>query len=147
MRPIFPTILHDFKSSDYNKKELLNFCYNEKKKYPVGLQRSNQGNSWHSSDHYMREDNLISSILSSSISSYFIDNKIFKEGINFYFRNAWININAKGGSNALHDHPGASLSGVFWINAPKDSGNIVFKNPHNFAESSTLPRYSRSCEH
>ena len=143
MITIFPTILHDLKSIDYNKKELLNFCYSEKKKYPEGLEgRSNIGNSWHSSDHYMGEDNLISSILSSSISSYFIDNKIFKEKIQYCISNAWININAKGGSNALHDHPGASLSGVFWINAPKDSGNIVFKNPHNFVESSTLPRYA-----
>jgi len=78
MITIFPTILHDLKSIDYNKKELLNFCYSEKKKYPEGLEgRSNIGNSWHSSDHYMGEDNLISSILSSSISSYFIDNKIY----------------------------------------------------------------------
>ena len=67
MISIFPTILHDFKSSDYNKEELVNFCYSEKKRYPEGIKgRSNNGNSWHSSDHYMEEDNLLSSILLSS---------------------------------------------------------------------------------
>ena len=142
MITIFPTILHDFKSIDYNKKELVNFCYSEKKKHPEGIERSNKGNSWHSSDHYMEEDNLLSSILLSSIDNYFASNKIFKEKMQYCILNAWININSKGGSNALHDHPGASLSGVFWINAPKDSGNIVFRNPNSFTEASTLDGYA-----
>ena len=140
---IFPTILHDFKSIDYNKKELVNFCYSEKKKYPAGMEgRSNYGNSWHSSDHYMEEDNLISSIIFSSINSYFDNRKILKEGIQYCISNAWININSNGGSNALHDHPGSSLSGVFWINVPKDSGELVFKNPNTFIEFSTMRAYN-----
>ena len=142
MITIFPTILHDFKSIDYNKKELVNFCYSEKKKHPEGIERSNKGNSWHSSDHYMEEDNLLSSILLSSIDNYFASNKIFKEKMQYCILNAWININSKGGSNVLHDHPGSSLSGVFWINAPKDSGNIVFRNPNSFTEASTLYGYA-----
>ena len=143
MITIFPTILHDFKSIDYNKKELLNFCYSEKKKHPEGIEgRSNRGYSWHSRDYNMEEDNLLSSILLSSIDNYFAANKIFKEKIQYGISNAWININSKGGSNALHDHPGSSLSGVFWINAPKDSGNIVFTNPNSFTEASTLYGYA-----
>ena len=143
MLTIFPTILHDFKSTDYSKKELVNFCYSEKKKYPAGMEgRSNYGNSWHSSDHYMEEDNLISSIIFSSINSYFDNRKILKEGSQYCISNAWININSKGGSNGLHYHPGSSLSGVFWINVPKDSGNIVFRNPNTFIERSTIRAYT-----
>ena len=143
MITIFPTILHDFKSIDYNKKELVNFCYSEKKKHPEGIEgRSNRGYSWHSRDYNMEEDNLLSSILLSSIDNYFTVNKIFKEKIQYGISNAWININSKGGSNALHDHPGSSLSGVFWINAPKDSGNIVFRNPNTFIERSTIRAYT-----
>tara|TARA_Y100001963_G_scaffold91111_1_gene125577 strand:- start:75 stop:659 length:585 start_codon:yes stop_codon:yes gene_type:complete len=142
MITIFPTILHDFKSLEYNKKELLNFCYSEKKKHPAGLQRSNQGNSWHSSDQYMEGNNLISSILFSSINSYFVDKKILKEGSEYCISNAWININSKGGSNSLHYHPGSSLSGVLWINVPKDSGELEFKNPNTFIEFSTMRAYN-----
>ena len=143
MITIFPTILHDFKSIDYSKKELVNFCYHEKKKYPAGMEdRSNRGNSWHSLDHYMGENNLISSILFSSINSYFVDKKILKEGSQYCISNAWININSKGGSNVFHDHPESSLSGVFWINVPKDSGKIIFRNPNRFIESSTLRVYT-----
>tara|TARA_R100001594_G_scaffold29392_1_gene54886 strand:+ start:47 stop:646 length:600 start_codon:yes stop_codon:yes gene_type:complete len=143
MISIFPTILHDFKSSDYNKEELVNFCYSEKKRYPEGMEgRSNYGNSWHSSDHYMEEDNLISSIIFSSINSYFNDREILKEESQYCISNAWVNINSKGGSNSIHYHPGSSLSGVFWINVPKDSGELVFKNPNNFVEASTLSRYA-----
>ena len=139
---IFPTILHHFDAINFNKRELVDFCYSEKKKYPVGVERSNEGNSWHSKDNYMSGNNLISSILFSSINSYFVNKKILKEGSQYCISNAWININSKGGSNALHNHPSSALAGVFWVKIPKDSGNLVFKNPHSFVENSTLTRYS-----
>ena len=62
---LFPTIIHSFESVNFNQKELIKYCYSEKKKDRIGLSRSNRGNSWHSKDTYMREDNLISSILIS----------------------------------------------------------------------------------
>ena len=139
---LFPTIIHSFESVNFNQKELIKYCYSEKKKDRIGLRRTNRGNSWHSKDTYMREDNLISSILKSSISSYFIQNKIFKEKTNYCFRNAWININHKGASNALHNHPASTLSGVFWVKVPKDSGDIQFDNPDKFIEYITLNHYS-----
>ncbi len=41
----------------------------------------------------------------------------------------WININSKDSINLAHKHPGAFLSGVYYIKANKDSGNIIFMNP------------------
>lgn len=38
----------------------------------------------------------------------------------------WYNVNYKYSSNREHTHPGAFLSGVFYLKVPSDSGNIVF---------------------
>lgn len=46
-----------------------------------------------------------------------------------YVSSAWLNINSYKDSNVSHAHPGCSLSGVFYIYAPDDCGNIVFENP------------------
>jgi uncharacterized protein (TIGR02466 family) len=41
----------------------------------------------------------------------------------------WININPPGGMSRLHKHVDNILSGVFYIQCPKDCGDIVFPNP------------------
>lgn len=38
----------------------------------------------------------------------------------------WYNVNQKYSSNREHTHPGAFLSGVYYIKVPTDSGKIVF---------------------
>tara|TARA_B100000029_G_scaffold423015_1_gene430027 strand:- start:50 stop:631 length:582 start_codon:yes stop_codon:yes gene_type:complete len=41
----------------------------------------------------------------------------------------WFNISKHGDSTRLHNHnQKALLSGVFYLDVPKDSGNIIFKN-------------------
>jgi len=145
MLPIFPILLHKFIVDDYDsniRKELINYCYNERNNNPKGLKRSNKGNSWHSSDNQMDTENIASKTLLSSISNYFNKQNIFKEGTLFKISNAWININSIGGSNKLHNHPDSNLSGVFWVKIPKNSGNIIFHDSNNFMESILLSTYS-----
>jgi len=43
--------------------------------------------------------------------------------------NMWANINPPGGYNRPHIHPNSHFSGVYYIKAPKNSGNIVFNEP------------------
>lgn len=43
--------------------------------------------------------------------------------------NIWININCNRDYNIRHDHPGCILSGVYYVKAPKNSGNIEFIHP------------------
>ena len=43
--------------------------------------------------------------------------------------NMWANINPPGGYNAPHIHPNSLYSGVYYIKAPKDSGDLVFNDP------------------
>ena len=41
----------------------------------------------------------------------------------------WININPKHSFHGDHIHPKAHLSGVFYLQCPKESGDIIFKDP------------------
>ena len=43
--------------------------------------------------------------------------------------NMWANINPPGGYNRPHIHPNSHFSGVYYIKATKDSGDIVFNDP------------------
>ena len=43
--------------------------------------------------------------------------------------NRWININGYKDINMLHSHPNCLISGVYYVQTPKDSGNIIFHHP------------------
>jgi len=42
---------------------------------------------------------------------------------------SWINMHDKGGFNFLHLHDGCLLSGVFYLQVPAGSGDLVFRDP------------------
>ena len=42
----------------------------------------------------------------------------------------WININGYRDYNIEHAHAGCKLSGVYYVDTPKDCGNILFYPPH-----------------
>ena len=143
--PIFPILLHKTIVDNYQsniRKELINYCYNERSNNPKGLKRSNVKNSWHSSDTQMDTENILSKTLLTSISNYFDKQNIFKEGTIFKIGNAWININSIGGYNKMHNHPNSHLSGVFWVKIPKNSGNIIFHDSNYFMEEAINFAYS-----
>ena len=41
----------------------------------------------------------------------------------------WFNINGPNNYNNIHCHPGSLISGVYYVQVPCKSGNIVFDNP------------------
>lgn len=45
--------------------------------------------------------------------------------------NIWMNINYPGGYNHLHHHVGSVLSGVYYVNAEPQQGNIQFERSDN----------------
>jgi len=45
----------------------------------------------------------------------------------------WANINPPGALNRPHLHPNSHFSGVYYIKAPKNSGQIVFNEPRSGA--------------
>ena len=51
-----------------------------------------------------------------------------RKDINLIIANSWININSPSSYNSTHIHPTPGLSGVYYVSAPKNSGNILFHN-------------------
>ncbi len=139
---IFGVQVHsiDIKSFDKVENKLIQYCYQEKKKDPVGVHFSNRG-GWQSKSHGFRES-LLCSLIHQSIGDYFQENNIFKEGIRIEMANMWININKKGDYNILHDHPRCDMSGVLWIKIPEESGNLVMEHNSSFAAEHMLNCYS-----
>lgn len=52
-------------------------------------------------------------------------------------KNFWINVNYKNSWNVPHVHPNSNFSGVFYLETPEDSGNLIFLR--NDGVSFTLP--------
>ena len=44
-------------------------------------------------------------------------------------KNFWFNVNGISSFNRPHVHPNSTISGVFYVTAPKNSGKIVFCSP------------------
>ena len=53
----------------------------------------------------------------------------------------WYNICPKGGYNECHVHPGAFLSGVYYLKKPKESGDINFHDPRKGSLCSREPQH------
>ena len=101
-----------------NFSKIIDFAYAWKEKSP-GRFVSNVG-GWQSED-YLRHsfkcnelDTLIQCI-----------NKKFKR-YKVSIDELWININQTNSFNEIHDHLGTTLSGVVYLNATEEMGNIVF---------------------
>ena len=140
---IFGVQIHsiDIKSFDKVENELIQYCYQEKKKDPVGVQLSNKG-GWQSKSHGFRESFLFS-LLQKSVFDYFEENKIFRDGVGIQMTNMWININGKGSYNMMHDHPQSDLA-VIWYITDNMPGKLIFKDPHSFARSRLYNKINQS---
>ena len=58
--------------------------------------------------------------------------------------NLWININPKGGFNQPHVHPVSRFSGVFYIKAQENSGDLCFtRDDNDYALGSICPDNTR----
>ena len=50
-----------------------------------------------------------------------------------FLGNMWANINPPGGSNRAHQHPNSLWSGVYYIKAPKNCGQLKIDDPRSAA--------------
>jgi|TARA_R100001530_G_scaffold66501_1_gene47560 uncharacterized protein (TIGR02466 family) len=56
---------------------------------------------------------------------------IYESNKNLRLQEYWFNINGHKAYNRLHAHAGAFISGVYYVKAPKDSGDIYFQRKTN----------------
>lgn len=52
---------------------------------------------------------------------------------------SWINISSPGNFQELHNHSGSHLSAVFYLKAPENSGDIVFRSFESFGNMFPFP--------
>ena len=112
---------------NFNNKELLKYILKIKSKQK-GRELSNKG-GWQSDDLNLNEstiNNLIKSFSPSILE--FIQTLGYKSDKPFV-GNLWANINNFKDFNLAHIHPGCFISGVYYIEVPENSGDIVFHNP------------------
>ena len=126
---LFPSVIHQFDVNGFNEiqDELIDFVYNMREKDPVGHTISNR-RGWQSSCFSIdTEDDVLKLFLTNCLAVFPPIKKSVK-----LFVSAWVNINPPEAFNMKHNHPTSDLSGVLWIKAPQNSGDIVFDSPNNF---------------
>ena len=130
----FPTLIHEYVFDDFNNKDLVEFCYKEKNKDPIGQRNSNRG-GWHSDDFSIgKDENVISTVLSKGLGQSILSSVIPTVKVSVTY---WIMINPPNTYNTSHTHPEAHLSGVMWIKTQDKCGDLKFNNPaefHGFVE-------------
>ena len=124
-KDIFKVPLYQVKLN-FDVKKLQSFC-KEWQHNHFGESKSNRGG--YQSSSLPKDDPLIYSLIqeleyhSTSFANEFINNK--KQKVD----NLWININGYKDSNVTHIHPNSILSGAYYVNTPKDCGDLKFEHP------------------
>jgi uncharacterized protein (TIGR02466 family) len=107
-------------------------CY-ELKSSSNGRVLSNIG-GWQSDGMNVNGETLFFNSIAMDIKKLFHTLQI--SNLSFYLQNFWININGKHHYNRQHIHPGSFISGVLYIKAPKNCGNIFFVDPSSSLRNS-----------
>ena len=137
---LFPSPVHIFETDEFDefKNNLIDYAYKLKEKDPEGYTISNR-NGWQSRGFDLSDMNdLLHGTILQGLSSFSAIKNTTKMRAS-----AWININSPGSYNVKHTHPNSHLSGVMWIKAPKDSGNIVFDNPNGHQTHTEINSYNQ----
>ena len=124
----FPTVIWSAMTHKFDNIALKKFAY-ERKKHDPGRIISNY-NGYQSSDLLPGENQVIDQLVN------FLDHEVNscakQVGLaNLEIGNIWININPPGAYNLMHNHVGAVFSGVYYVEAGDNQGNIVFQRTDN----------------
>lgn len=134
----FPTFV--YRGSLGEPKDLnmaLKSCIREEQKRDQeGIVRSNIRSlgGWHSrsnlhyDDAYAEFTKVIDAFCSSIAEDW-----NYAENLKLEMSQLWAIINSPGSFNISHTHPGCLWSGAYYVQAPEDSGDIVFEEPRAVA--------------
>ena len=131
-RFLFPTVTWNCKFQNVEKlnQELLDICFKLRKEEPDNELRSVEVGGWQSKQN-IHELIELKNFLNVFNNLYKAISKEILEDDDFELRldTTWFNINQPLGSNKMHIHPGGAFSGVYVIQKPKDSGNLILYDP------------------
>lgn len=93
----------------------------------IEYRRTYFDNSFISQNNYILNnfDDLKNKIL-EHFDKYTKDFLKIKNNVNFYLLNSWINLHKSNDTAQIHFHKNSLISGVYYLNFPKNSGNLVF---------------------
>ena len=107
----------------YLEKQILRW----NKEDPKGHNRTNI-NGWHSTTDMNKKKEYNPLMQELFAMQYEIFKKEFLT-LKPVLGNMWANINYPSGYNRPHLHPNSLFSGVYWIKAPENSGNLMLYDP------------------
>lgn len=126
-----PLWLHDFDDSaslaaiSYLAEQAL---ANEEKLKGSGLQKSNQGNSFHTQNNFLGEfaKTPLYGLLAPKLAAALADYGYKASSVRISY---WSIVSRAGAYNRRHNHPDSILSVAFYTQAPPGSGNLIFSDP------------------
>ena len=129
---LFPTPVWTSQLDNYLgiNEEMYKFIKLEQSKDMVGTKKSNV-KGWHSKDFELTEkepQKFISFIL-PSVEKVMLDMNWDKKKQSAKINNMWAIINTGGSANLRHQHGNSTISGAYYVKAPKNCGDIVFYDP------------------
>tara|TARA_Y200000002_G_scaffold98383_2_gene79744 strand:- start:8929 stop:9522 length:594 start_codon:yes stop_codon:yes gene_type:complete len=120
----FPSVVWSSVIHVVDNQEFKTWAY-DRKQNDVGRTVSNYG-GYQSSDILPGQSANIDRLVSHL--NMEVDNCARQTGLGpLSIMNIWLNINPPGSYNHLHNHVGATLSGVYYIHGEKMQGNIQFE--------------------
>ena len=131
--PVFSAMIPDF--NEY-RNDIIDYTRQYKSKYETVVV-SNVGGYQSSSDIHQDPEFLTvcekiwEDILSPAcdmMADTFANNGF--PGTKFSLHNLWFNSNTTGAWNTHHTHPHCFYSGVIWVKASHESGDLVLHSPH-----------------
>ena len=128
----FPTPVWTLQLDEYQSinEQMYKFIKITQSKDQQGISKSNI-KGWHSKDFNMQENepkNFIKFIL-PAIEQVITDMNWEKQKQSININSMWAIINTKGAANYQHQHSNSTISGAYYVRAPKNSGDIIFYDP------------------
>lgn len=111
---------------------LLPLIYAERERDQNGIQRSNYRDlgGWHSQTNLHKSPDFGILVEKIDEAAKLISTELrYHQSYSLQIGTMWSVINPPGSSNLAHIHPGCSWSGVYYVQAPRNSGKIVFTDP------------------
>ena len=129
---LFPTPVWTIQLDSHKNinEKMYEFIKSNQKKDNIGISKSNV-KGWHSKDFDLNEkipQSFISFIL-PAIEQVMVDMNWDKQKQIAKINNMWAIINTGGSANLRHQHGNSTISGAYYVRAPRDSGDIIFYDP------------------
>lgn len=128
---LFPTPLFVFNLQDHAAmdQDLLHLIYQFKTTDPGAVASNVLG--WHSRGNLfdLGEVQVFKQLVDGAIAD--VAQALGYGQVRITPANCWANVSPKFASNKIHDHANCLLSGVYYLQTPKNCGNLMFYDPRS----------------